>query len=87
MDITGGDVAAALRGQRAMSKKTVSAAVTEAARLCGTSPRTLHRRLGSGTGLTLDEVSALATVLGVKASHIYRLAQLHHESRTKARAS
>lgn len=87
MDITGSDVAAALRGQRAMSKMTVADAVEEASAICGSSPRTLTRRLDTGVGLTIDEASAFATVLGVKASHVYKLARLHHEAFAEAVAS
>lgn len=86
MDITGADIAAALRGQRAMSKSSVAEVVSTAAAICGTSPRTLQRRLDSGVGLTIDEVSALASGMGVTASHIYRLAELHRESLREAEA-
>jgi hypothetical protein len=74
MDITGTDVAAALRGLRAMSKMTVGAVVSEVASITGDSERTIHRRLDTGAGLEIDMVCAFAKVLGVSASHIYKIA-------------
>ena len=69
-------MAAALRAQRAISKMSVAEVVDAAARICGSSPRTLQRRLDTAAGITLDEVNAFAQVFGVPASHLYKLAAL-----------
>lgn len=72
-------MAAALRAQRAISRLSVGELVDAASVICHVSPRTLQRRLDTGSGIDLDEINAFAKVLGVPTSRIFKLATVIQE--------